>query len=229
MNKEQLKTMLDMQLEFNKSLGEKWPYRKYLLAAAMETSEGIDHTDWCWWKKQQYDLPQLQMELVDIWHFVISYYLSQYFASTGAYLMNAIVNGDDEILFDGCWYRFDQMSTLSKLRLFSAMAFVDKVNVKLFLSIIKDCHLSTDDLYKMYIGKNVLNKFRQDHGYKDDHYKKDWDDTEDNVYLNSILKPMNHDCDIDLLRDQIYRSLEAKYEKVLATVTPYNTGVSNVK
>jgi dimeric dUTPase (all-alpha-NTP-PPase superfamily) len=232
MNQQQLKTMLDMQLDFNKSLGDGWKSRNYLLAAAMETCEGIDHTEWCWWKKIEFNMAQLQMEMVDVWHFVMSFFLARHCEEVDVsveILKNRLGFDRAKIEFDEKEFDCREMILIDKLSLFSAMAFVKKVNLKLFLSILKDCDMTTDDLYKMYIGKNVLNKFRQDHGYKDGHYKKDWDDTEDNVYLNSILKPMNHDCDIDLLRDQIYRSLETKYKKVLATVTPYSTGISNVK
>ncbi|KIM03153.1 MAG: dUTPase, partial [Sulfurovum sp. AS07-7] len=33
----------------------------------------------------------------------------------------------------------------------------------------------------------ILNKFRQDHGYKDGSYKKIWDEKEDNVIMQEIL------------------------------------------
>ncbi len=50
------------------------------------------------------------------------------------------------------------------------------------------CGLNLDALYAIYVGKNVLNKFRQNHGYKDGSYKKTWNGVEDNEVLNEILK-----------------------------------------
>lgn len=44
------------------------------------------------------------------------------------------------------------------------------------------------DVYKMYIGKNTLNKFRQDHGYKEGTYVKIWYGHEDNVYVHRYLE-----------------------------------------
>jgi hypothetical protein len=40
----------------------------------------------------------------------------------------------------------------------------------------------------MYIGKNALNIFRQNNGYKDGTYVKIWSDKEDNEYLTHFLK-----------------------------------------
>lgn len=37
--------------------------------------------------------------------------------------------------------------------------------------------------FKQYTGKNVLNVFRQDHGYKAGTYIKVWDGREDNEHL----------------------------------------------
>ncbi len=39
----------------------------------------------------------------------------------------------------------------------------------------------------MYIGKNVLNRFRQSHGYKDGSYQKQWHGREDNEHLIEVL------------------------------------------
>ena len=44
-----------------------------------------------------------------------------------------------------------------------------------------------EQLYRMYVGKNVLNFFRQDHGYKEGSYIKIWDGREDNEHLSDLL------------------------------------------
>ena len=41
---------------------------------------------------------------------------------------------------------------------------------------------------KLYIGKNCLNQFRQDNGYKEGHYIKVWNGKEDNVVMVEILE-----------------------------------------
>ena len=42
-----------------------------LRAVAIEGAEAIEHHGWKWWKNRK-DLAQLQMELIDIWHFLLS-------------------------------------------------------------------------------------------------------------------------------------------------------------
>ena len=43
------------------------------------------------------------------------------------------------------------------------------------------------DLYRLYIGKNVLNQFRQDNGYKENTYIKTWNGDEDNVAMYEMM------------------------------------------
>ena len=75
-----------------------------------------------------------------------------------------------------------------------------------FLLSIK-CGINLEKLYKLYIGKNVLNKFRQDNGYKDGSYIKIWNGKEDNEVLNELLdKNGNFDYLYENL-EKIYRSL----------------------
>ena len=69
-----LSTMLTLQDGMNKKVNPQWLSAgyAYLRAAMIESVEGIEHHGWKWWKAQHKDLPQLQMELVDIWHFALS-------------------------------------------------------------------------------------------------------------------------------------------------------------
>ena len=57
------------------------------------------------------------------------------------------------------------------------------------------------------MGKNVLNKFRQDNGYKQGLYKKEWNGIEDNVIMNEILNSGLHSP------NEIYKTLQQRYEK----------------
>ena len=72
--REQASTMLSLQMSMNAKVDPDWVAARYpyLRAVAIEGAEAIEHHGWKWWKKQEKDLPQLQMELIDIWHFVLS-------------------------------------------------------------------------------------------------------------------------------------------------------------
>jgi hypothetical protein len=69
--------------------------------------------------------------------------------------------------------------------------------------------LDFDALYRHYVGKNVLNFFRQDHGYKDGTYKKIWQGREDNEHLMDLLKQL--DSAAGDYAEQLYAALSARY------------------
>jgi len=59
--------MLELQATMNSKVDPDWINAKYpyLRAVAIEGAEAIEHHGWKWWKKQQKDLAQLQMELLE--------------------------------------------------------------------------------------------------------------------------------------------------------------------
>jgi len=69
-----LVSMLTLQDDVNRLIDPCWRAsgNPFLRAAMMEAAEALDHHGWKWWKKHSIDLPQLQLELVDIWHFLLS-------------------------------------------------------------------------------------------------------------------------------------------------------------
>ena len=50
-----------------------------------------------------------------------------------------------------------------------------------FFDLVVMSGLDLETLYRLYVGKNILNQFRQDNGYKDGSYIKVWATEEDNV------------------------------------------------
>ena len=70
------------------------------------------------------------------------------------------------------------------------------------------CGVNLYSLYESYIAKNVLNRFRQNNGYKEGSYKKIWNGREDNEVMSEILS--NGVSTID----EIYAALEREYKKV---------------
>ena len=98
---------------------------------------------------------------------------------------------------------------IRKLELLIATSVSQRIEVNLFNLIMNDCELSWNELYAQYVGKNVLNIFRQDHGYKHGTYKKIWNNREDNEHLVDILNVL--DSNSSNFRTEIYESLKAAY------------------
>ena len=69
-----------------------------------------------------------------------------------------------------------------------------------------------DQLYIAYVGKNVLNFFRQDHGYQDGSYHKQWGGREDNEHLVEIVAKL--DTNLPSFKDDLYAEMKAVYEKL---------------
>lgn len=216
LSSEQAAIMLSLQNSMNCKVDPNWVDARYpyLRAVAIEGAEAIEHHGWKWWKRQDKDLPQLQMELIDIWHFILSEILLR---STDTNsnpehdLQQAleICGTNTSVDFDARVYQFDSMDLLSKLELLIATAVARRIEIPLFASIMGDCELDWTELFRQYVGKNVLNMFRQDKGYKAGTYQKIWDGREDNEYLVDIIHRL--DANASDFKESIYDELETAY------------------
>ena len=208
--------MLSLQAEMNHRIDSDWVAAAYpyLRAVIVEGAEAIEHHGWKWWKKQERDVGQLQMELVDIWHFLLSELLLRHHGDherSLAALMQSVVpkSEDDLISFDGKTCHLAQLDLLNKLELLIGLCASRRVDLILFGSIMADCDMDWLELYRQYVGKNVLNMFRQDHGYKEGNYRKIWSGREDNEFLADILD--STDPEQPAYRKIIYQQLARRY------------------
>ena len=213
---DQAATMLELQAMMNSKVDSNWLLARYpyLRAVAIEGAEAIEHHGWKWWKKQTKDLPQLQMELIDIWHFFLSEILlrndgDQKLSAKLLLELTNSSNSQQKLFFDGKEIDLMDCDLIHKLELLIATAISQRIEIKLFNLIMNDCELCWNELYEQYVGKNVLNIFRQDHGYKHGTYKKVWNNREDNEHLVDILEVL--DSKSLNFRTEIYDSLKAAY------------------
>ena len=213
---DQAATMLELQAIMNSKVDPNWLAAKYpyLRAVAIEGAEAIEHHGWKWWKKQEKDLAQLQMELIDIWHFFLSELLlrndgDQKKALKSLLNLSGNHENKQEFKFDEKEIDLKSCDMVSKLELLIATSISRRIEIELFNLIMDDCQLSWDELYTQYVGKNVLNIFRQENGYKKGTYQKVWEGLEDNEHLVNILN--NLDSKSSNFKTEIYDSLEALY------------------
>ena len=199
-SQDKLLAMLTLQGTLNQKVHPDWRGQnfKWTRAIMVEAVEALDHYGWKWWKKQEPDLPQVHIELVDIWHFILSHELE---AGTALDRLAVIIaNGAPDYLKEG--------DTHKTFELLIASAAVGQIHFNAFMALMHKTGLSWDALYTTYIAKNVLNMFRQDHGYKAGTYIKIWDGKEDNVCLDILMK-LKPDATPALL----YAKLEQVYAK----------------
>jgi dimeric dUTPase (all-alpha-NTP-PPase superfamily) len=210
----QLNTMLTLQDGMNRKVNPQWLSANYayLRAAMIESVEGIEHHGWKWWKAQHKDLPQLQMELVDIWHFALSSIIIQYegdIEQSSSTIAQQLASNTSSVTFDGKDYDFTRLDILDNLQLMAGLCAANRFDVPLFIKIVEQAEMNADELYRQYVGKNVLNFFRQDNGYKEGSYLKLWNGREDNEHLVDVLNAL--DIALPDYSDQVYQGLQQRY------------------
>lgn len=201
--KNQLLTMLALQDKMNTKVNERWREQDFEWYRAIwtECAELMDHYGWKWWKSQSIDLEQSQLELVDIWHFALSIFLSK---SNDLEQIAAKIETDWHCQADPKQFReLLEDFTLDVLQ-------SQSVNTAKFCALLAALEMSFDQLYRTYVGKNVLNLFRQDHGYQDGSYKKLWQGREDNEHLVEIAEALDAD-DADF-QNKVYQGLLSRYK-----------------
>lgn len=192
MKNEQIAEMLRLQDQMNSAVNPAWRQAGYpfLRAVVVEGAEGMEHNGWKWWKRQVQDVSQLKLELVDILHF----YLSDHMLSTtptAEDMAAAIVKARSEETFtlDHFEVTYEDLDQVGRLEYMVGLAVVRRSNMRLLLDAWSECGASDDDLFRAYVGKNVLNIFRQSNGDKQGTYIKVWvDDREDNEHLTEIME-----------------------------------------
>ena len=113
------------------------------------------------------------------------------------------------VVFDGKTYEPAQQSLLDNLELMTGLCAAKRFSVPLFMFIVSQCEMTADELYRQYVGKNVLNFFRQDHGYKEGTYVKVWQGREDNEHLVEVMDAL--DLTQTDFSDRVYEGLKARY------------------
>ncbi len=204
--KQALITMLTMQHNMNTRVHERWieQHFEWYRAVWIECGELIDHYGYKWWKKQAHDLQQVRLEIIDIWHFGMSALFVE------GRSIEQIADGIDEA------FARHQPSGAGVLEATEAVALhslqTRSFSPAAFLDLMLAAGMDFDDLYTAYVGKNVLNFFRQDHGYKEGTYLKTWHGREDNEHLSELLEQLDRDAED--FADQVYQALEGRYREV---------------
>ncbi len=204
--KQKLITMLTLQDSLNRHINPSWMTAGYewYRAIWVECAELMDHYGWKWWKSQAHDKDQIKLELIDIWHFGLSAALVKHHGD--------IVQAADSMLSvlnqaDAASQTTDFKQAVDELAVYALTH--HSLQLSIFLQLLNEMDSDFDDLHRIYVGKNVLNRFRQDNGYKDGSYRKQWQGKEDNEHLAEILSSLEADA-IDFPQ-QIQRALTARY------------------
>lgn len=198
-------TMLQLQGEMNRWVHEDWANQgfEWYRAIWIEAGEMLEHYGWKWWKHQQPDLAQVKLEVIDIVHFMLS---------------QELTSGDDhKVIAERVAAELSSPRATDDLKTSIELLAMETLRDQrapfdVIAGLMQHLDMDLDELYERYVGKNVLNIFRQDNGYKTGEYKKDWSGREDNEWLEDILGEL--DVNSGSYRDDVYSSLEIRYSSV---------------
>jgi len=186
-----------------------------------ELVEAIDQSfSWKHWKNiknnNQYDYMQnglhnVKIELVDVFHFLMSENIKQSWTSEMIALFDKFDLSNTKI--------FTQIELIQEIENLERIVFNYEddntfQNMKILYNTFWKVVLSVmtfNEVYEMYILKNTLNIFRQNNGYKDGSYIKEWgiDKLEDNLFLETYI---NDGGIIDY--NSITNYLDKKYQEL---------------
>ena len=207
MKRAAVRNMLEMQSRMNSRVHEHWIDQDFAWYRAVwiECGELMDHVGYKWWKKQEPDMDQVLLEVVDIWHFG----MSALFKTEPD--LDALA---DKITADLLTEENRDTDIHEATESLAQHALQSKsFSVPHFAVLMRACGLTPEALYQQYVGKNVLNFFRQDNGYQEGTYIKLWGGREDNEHLVEVLAVLD-DTASDY-PDAVYRALAERYREAL--------------
>jgi len=202
-----VETMASMQASYNREVHPQWEAQGYAFYRAIwvECAEQLDHYGWKWWKHQRPDIGQVKLEIVDIWHFGMSDLLRSgaLTPETAPALLAPILAVGTDRPHDPEGFR----RSVERLALETLAA--ERFLLEPFLALLVALPLPFEELFSLYVGKNVLNSFRLAHGYREGTYPKRWGGREDNEHLVELLADLT--CPPSEVPAALQTALAARY------------------
>ena len=208
---DKISKMIEMQEQINARIDAEWAKNQHdwMLAISQEASELIDHFGWKWWKKQEPDMDQVRMEVVDIWHFILSYDIESH---SPARSTRQALQLPEEI--EASKSSHEPIGVIGAARLLQSRTLMEpSLLVKAFAELMVSMDMGVDSLYRIYTAKNVLNRFRQDMGYRDGTYIKSWSGMEDNEHMTNAMNTLAQFEDRPDYQHILYREMKFKYRE----------------
>lgn len=206
---EKLERCIELQKKFNAAMNPEWMTAGYAWKRAMwvEAAELADHIGYKWWKNVngKQDREQILLELVDILHFLLSDVIIDKPEHTNYQICESLISANEFVSkrFQLNGEKEDNLKAIEDF-VFDCIENRRAV-VKSYFVVVRNLGFIFDDIIDYYLGKNALNLYRLDHGYKSGDYQKIWQGKEDNVVLDEILKTGERDF------DTIYSMLNERY------------------
>ncbi len=163
-----IKEMLKMQAKLDEAIMKEYGLteidKKNLGFAILDEVGELTHElkgNWCWWKKSQAPVDEEKVlgELVDIWHFVLSY-------------QNHFDSGEEELraeeqMIDNAITYFCEIKVFKTgiIYLLADLTSINSNKLERLIAITEYLGFTIEDVYKAYCDKNKVNYQRLKEGY----------------------------------------------------------------
>ena len=165
---ELIKEMLQMQAKLDEEIMKEYGLaeidKKNLGFAILDEVGELTHElkgDWCWWKKSQAPVDEEKVlgELVDIWHFVLSY-------------QNHFDSGEEELraeeqMIDHARTYFCEIKVFKTgiIYLLADLSSINSNKLERLIAITEHLGFTVEQVYSAYCKKNKINYQRLKEGY----------------------------------------------------------------
>ena len=165
---ELIKEMLQMQAKLDESIMNEYGLNEIdeenLRMAILDEVGELTHElkwNWCWWKKTKAPVDDKKVlgELVDVWHFVLSY--QNHFNDGENGILNALI-------FEGNSDNILNLLMTNKYKLSETLTDLATLNIhkmERLIAISEYLGFTVEQVYKAYCGKNKINYQRLKEGY----------------------------------------------------------------
>lgn len=184
--REKLVEMLMLQDETNRKVFPDWRYRltatDFRVAFLVEAGELADHLGYKWWSQKEPDLDQARMEAVDMWHFLMSEWMLSGFELDRLLVVTKSLSPSASTT----------QRVLARSHVSALLTRGGELTAVMsrFGLLCANLGITFDWLYKHYVGKAALNRFRWVNSYGSG-YRKIWNGREDNEHLTEILATLD--------------------------------------
>jgi dimeric dUTPase (all-alpha-NTP-PPase superfamily) len=207
---ENYKKIVELQHEFNKQVADDYLDKKFNWNSAIiaESGELLESAGYKWWKKTEIDMDNVKVEAIDLLHFVISDDIQTWYSSLNE--IQPALDATIDLFADF----FEEIDIYENFENSSILNLIDLLNYDTYerffvlKQLFKTLNMNNEDVYIAYIVKNCLNKFRQEHGYKEGTYNKMWNNLEDNVVAYELASNIGIK---ENLFDILYEELASTY------------------
>ena len=191
------------------------PTKQLAIAYLAEMGELVNSdTTWKWWSKPEIDNDNILIELADSFLFILNivYILDKKYNVSRNEIAQVIQENISKL-------QKNKVKSIAIVDLITyntnSISHFDFDNWKNEISGLTYNHFligihyghKPENILKLVLAKNVLNIFRQEHGYKTGQYEKLWNGIEDNVYLFEYAK--NNE---NITYENTYKFLELAYK-----------------